>query len=121
MKKNPAINPHKGEFEVQINGKTHYGLCSINALRLFCVENNVSLTEIENLMKKDEITAFASIIYYSCINYAVRNNEPLNIKKDAFISFLFDDMDALNEVVAIISKTLNPEVDQEGEVDSEKK
>jgi hypothetical protein len=117
-----SVNPLKGEFEVEVNGKVVRGLSSVNALRLLCRDHKISLSQLDDLLKEDEITAFCSIVYYSCINHAVRHNETLGFSKEAFISFLLDDMNQLNEVIQVISRTLNPqEVNQEGEVDSEKK
>jgi hypothetical protein len=113
------LNPVRGEFEFEINGKKVKGHSSINALRMFCVSKGKKFDELQEIMEADEFGSIAEIIYYSCVNYSHRNEEDFDMTKDKFISFALDDFEETSKAAAVVMQSLK--VAKESQSDEPKK
>ena len=100
------LNPVRGEFEFDLNGKKLKGHASINSLRLLCVDHGKKLSDLEDLAQFDESGIMAEMIYWACVNYAYRNGDDFNMSKATFIALALDDLAEVVRVSQIVMDSM---------------
>jgi len=109
------LNPFRGEFSVKINGKTHEGIFTINALRMLTSDLKIPFTEFDKFIAEDQLTAVPMIAYYSVLNAAMRKGKDFKMGREQFAALFFDEGQNLDNVLECIVEALGaPEDETEG-------
>lgn len=113
------LNPLRGEFEFNLDGKKVRGHASVNSLRMMCVDRGKRLDQLEEVLNGDELGAMAELIYYSCVNYAHRKGVEFEIEKQMFIALALDDIEAMADAARVVMESIK--VAKESQPDQPKK
>jgi len=104
------MNNLRGEFTFDINGKKYEAVITLNALRMMCQADGISLNGIEKYMQEDPMTAICSLTYWGIKNAAMRKGKDSKLMGfEQFCALVLDDGETFESLSAAVMQTLNPE------------
>lgn len=109
-----TLNPFRGEFEVEINGKKFQGVFNLNAIRILTSELGIGLEGFDKFLTADQLTAIPLIAYYGILNHFHRSGKQFKMGRDQFTALFYDNESNLETVVECLVESLGGEEDTEG-------
>ena len=108
-------NAFRGEFTLELEGKTYEGLLNLNAIRLLTQANGIGLEDIDDHMKKDALAGICGMAYWAIKNKAVRTGKDSGLMGfEQFCAIVLDDMAAFDALSNTITNALTPETVEGG-------
>lgn len=106
------MNDFRGEFQVELEGKTYQVLMTLNALRMLTRAEGIKLEELEQFLSEDPLTAMCSMTYWGAKNASVRKKQDLP-SFDLWCAMCLDNMESFTKLSANVMESLSPQDEEE--------
>jgi hypothetical protein len=105
------MNTLSGQFEISFKGKKYKCHLSMNAFRLVCEAENLTITQMDEWIKRDPIAAVPRLIYYGMVNalHYAGDTDTVLPNFNQFAAHMFEDENTIAEYATLISVAMGGE------------
>lgn len=105
------MNTLSGQFQVSFKGKKYTCHLSMNAFRLVCEAESLTISQMDEWIKRDPIAAVPRLIYYGMVNALHFKGDDKTQLPDfnQFAAHMFENEETVAEYATLISVAMGGE------------